>query len=393
MKEREPGVWRLRVYTGRDPRTHNPRQHHETFRGTEAAAKKRLARLVTEAEDGKFSVENATFGDLLDRWLKQIERQRSLRTMQDYRGCIEHAIRPALGSVKLRKLGGDTLDGWYRHWEAEVIKPATKTRPAVTRSTTTVRKYHAIISAACAQAVKWEWLTSNPAARASPPSPNAPIATAPSPDELLRMVSAAEETDPALATAIALAALTGMRRGELCALRWSDVTPEKIVVSRSLTVIKRKVTEGPTKTHQVRVIALDEIAVEVLEERKRYVDGVAATAAAELDPAGFVLSPRADGKRPMLPDTLGHRFLALVAGLGMNYHLHQLRHFTATQLLAAGVDPRTVSGRLGHATTSTTLRIYAHAVEGRDQAAAGIIGDTLRPKQPRSQAISAPDSA
>ncbi|HVX20864.1 MAG TPA: site-specific integrase [Acidimicrobiales bacterium] len=381
MKERSPGVWRLRVFTGRDPRTGHPQQLHETFRGTEAAAKKRLAKLVTQVDEGKFDRTKATVSQLLDRWLANIEGERSPTTIRDYRGAIEHAIRPAIGAMKLAKLGPDNLDAWYQYWLAEEIRPAAGDAPAAFRTPTTVRKYHAIISAALQQALKWGWVGENVAKRASPPSARRQHLTIPTPEELQAMVRAGEAKEPSLGTAIALAALTGARRGELCALRWTDVALGRLTIGRSIIVTKGKIIEGPTKTHQVRVIALDALADGVLAARRQQVEDIARRAEAALQSDGFILSPRADGARPMLPDTLTHWFGDLMEDMEFPYHLHQLRHFSVTTALGAGVDVRTVAARHGHADARMTLQVYAHAIGASDQQAAEALGRALTPQE------------
>src|SRR6185437_5540622 len=131
MVQRSEGVWRLRVFVGRNPVTGNPVQIHRTFKGTETQAKKALARLVTEADDGKFSKETVTLGELFDRWLENVEHTPA--TEAGYRSKIEHRIRPALGAKRLAQLDSADLDFWYRHWEhKEGLSPAT------------VRQLHAI---------------------------------------------------------------------------------------------------------------------------------------------------------------------------------------------------------------------------------------------------------
>jgi integrase len=82
----------------------------------------------------------------------------------------------------------------------------------------------------------------------------------------------------------------------------------------------------------------------------------------------------------LAPHGLSHAFARLNQRVGLDYHLHELRHFTATTAIAAGADIRTVAGRLGHADPSVTLRIYAHAVEARDRDVAAILGKAVRPQ-------------
>jgi integrase len=181
----------------------------------------------------------------------------------------------------------------------------------------------------------------------------------------------AETIDPLLATAVALAALTGLRRGELLALRWSDVDLEvgSIKVERAITVIEGTTHIGPTKTHQVRRVALDEVGIMVLRKRLDYMIELSERADSTLVDDPYILSTNANGGRPVNPDTLTHRFSALCRTLEgparkkakkqgtplkdserWPFRLHDLRHFSVTTLIArsgwpAGTDPYDIGGR------------------------------------------------
>lgn len=366
MREASPGTWYLRVYAGRDRTTGNPRQVHRTFKGTEKEARKELARLVTEVQDGKVGGPTSTFGQLLDRWLEHIEPTRRPKTLHEYRAKIDKRIRPALGSKKLAKLSPHDIDVCYREWGAEGLSP------------TSVHHLHTIMSAALNQAVKWGWIDRNPAARATAPPLRTKSLPTPLPEQVNKIHAAAKD-DNVLATAIALAALTGARRGELCALRWSDVDlgAQRLNIARSLTVVGGKVHEGPTKTHQVRSVALDETGVRVLRDRWEYMTQLAECADVPLCADPYVLSYLPSGVEHVGPDTITHRFAAVCKKVGVECRFHDLRHFSATTLIAAGVDVRTVAERLGHAQATMTLNRYAHALPERDREAAGVLGVAL----------------
>ena len=196
-RERSPGHWQLRVFNGYDPVTGNPRQATRTFAGTEREASKALAALVTEVASGKFDRTRATVGQLLDKWLELGERTQRPRTLYENRRKIDGRIRPALGDVRLDKLEADRLAATYRMWLDQGL------------SASTVHKYHCILSAALRQAVKWGWIDTAPTARATPPRVERTEMKVPTPDHLSTLVKAAEAEDPVLATAVALAALTG----------------------------------------------------------------------------------------------------------------------------------------------------------------------------------------
>jgi integrase len=376
MTERSPGTWRLRVYVGDDPLTGNPRQVHRTFRGTENEAAKALAGLVTESEGDKVDRSKATVGQLLDRWLVHLERTgRKPTTIRVAKYKIERRIRPALGLVPLSKLSPDTLDRCYEAWEADGL------------ATATVRSYHALLSSALHQGVRWHWIAKNPAVEATPSSSDGESFKPPTLEEVNRLVAAAEESDPVLATTVALAALTGARRGELVALRWSDIDLDTahLTISRSISVVDGVTYEGPTKSHQVRHLALDELCIAVLDRRRAFQEKLSEDAASPMVEDPYVLSYQAYSGTPVSGDTISHRFAAVAAKLGISCRFHDLRHFSVTTLIAAGVDVRTVSTRHGHATATMTLNRYAHALPASDREAANLADRCCsRPQKARS---------
>ena len=107
-------------------------------------------------------------------------------------------------------------------------------------------------------------------------------------------------------------------------------------------------------------------------------------------PNAFVFSPYVEATTPFRPDNVTSFFIRVRNEVGApNVRLHDLRHFTATQLIGAGVDVRTVAGRLGHSDPSVTLRVYSHALEERDRAAAAVMGGILDPGARRAMEIAA----
>ena len=391
MRERSPGHWELRAFIGRDSVSGKPRQATRSFHGTEKAAGKALSVLVAEVEAGRFNRTSATVGQLLDKWLEATVLSHRPRTVYENRRKIEGRIRPALGDVRLDKLEPDAIDAAYRGWLADGL------------SASTVHKYHSILSAACRQAVKWGWIDRAPTDRASPPSPVRKDMVVPAPEQLSALVKAAEAEDPVLATAIALAALTGARRGELVALRWSDIDLAigRVRIARSLTVAGGEQHTGLTKTHQSRELALEPLGVTVLRRRWDYMVALSDEAESPLVDDPYILSYNANGATAANPDTLTHGFaglcvlmekpalkrlreakpkatrLDLAPGQRWPFRFHDLRHFSVTTLIAAGVDVRTVAERHGHARATMTLDRYAHALPERDRAAAGVLEAVL----------------
>jgi integrase len=366
-------VWRLRVFTGTDPLTGNPRQATRTFHGTKRQADSALAEFVRDVTRGTLTTDASTVEDYLERWLDHVAVSKSPTTVRGYRGKIKR-IDSKLGQIQLSKLTAQHLDRAYRQWLDEGLHP------------TSVHHLHGVLSAALNQAVKWGIVPAAVTKQASPPPLRLQPKVIPGPEVVQRLIAGAEERrQPVLAAAIAVAATTGARRGELLGTRWSDVDFDARVLH-----IRRAIKHddgpgwiiGPTKTHAERRVALDAFSMKVLEAHRKAVEQHAQEAMVVLDPDGYVFTFDPTGSTPMRPDSLGQAFRRLCQKEGVEgVSLHTLRHFSASVLVSSGRDVRTIAGRLGHSDPTTTLRVYAHLVDGRDRDAAEVIGELLAPKQ------------
>jgi integrase len=372
---RRGNTWRVHVYLGVDARIGKQRYLTRTVRGTKRDAEKVRADLVAQAVHGKFGETAAgTVADVTERWLEHLEPDISPATASAYRVYLRNWIVPRIGEKKVDRLRPADLDRFYASLRKH-LSPAS------------VLKVHSILRAALGQAVRWQMITENPATHASPPRPVRPAVQAPTPDDVARLLAAAQAEDPEFALYLRLAAVTGARRGELCALRWTDLDMQgkQVVVARSLTVGDKGLIEKRTKTDRARRLALDDATVAVLREQRRLAEERARACNVELLPKAYVFARDPEGKEPWRPDSgATGRFMRLRDQLGLEgIRLHDLRHYVATHLLEAGVPVRAVSERLGHSNATTTLGIYAHAVPATDQRSAELLGDLLAPKEPR----------
>lgn len=237
------------------------------------------------------------------------------------------------------------------------------------------------MSASLRYAEKKRMVETNVARLASPPPVRQDPVKSPSTGEVRALVTAAEKDgDTMTATLILIAALTGARRGELCALRWTDVdwATKTLTVARSVYQVPGGGwAEKDTKSHQERRMPLDPVACEALRRRREEVESLAAELGLDLPADGFVFSISPQGKAPLMPDFVTKLILGVARRAGLDTHLHALRHYMATQAIASGFDVVTVSQRLGHADPSGTLRVYSHAVEQRDRDLAEALGAQL----------------
>ena len=370
MRQRS-GSWELRVYAGRDAVTGKKRWVSRTVKGGKREAARALAKLSAEVGGHAAAPTSATVGDLLEQWLSFARDDLSPKTVLETRGFMDRNLLPALGDIPLSRLGPHDIDRLYRTLRKQGAQGGAGLAPA------TVRRIHGILRRALEQGVRWNWIPSNPAAVASPPRVDAPELSPPAPSAVAALFALALERDPDLATFVMLAAATGARRSELVALRWSSIDPDTgtVTVRRGIVLGPDGLVEKDTKTHGVRRVAIDPTTRRQLESHHRLAGERAALCGVVLDGDDFVFSHEIDGSSSWRPDSTSRAFRRLRERAGCDgVRLHDLRHYVATQLLVAGVDVRTVAGRLGHRNASTTLNVYAHFLAESDQDAANVLG-------------------
>lgn len=357
----------MRVEKSRDALTGKRRRVDKTIRGTRREAQRVLNELLVEVDKGRHGGASVTLGQLLHQWLELVESDRSPTTLRGYRQTINRNILPTFGDISVKDIKTADLDQFYRGLvRHRRLSPST------------VRQIHAIIRRAFRQAQMWGWVTFNPATNATPPRLVKPDVSPPDVQEVRQLIQAALEWDPAFGHFVHLAATTGARRGELCALRWYNVNLDagEVTIERAIVEVPGGgAFEKDTKTHQVRRMALDPATVDVLRAQQALSIEFAEFADTEITDESFIFSLEPDGSAPWLPGYVSSHFTKLRTSVGLEgVRLHDLRHFTATRLMAAGAPVRTVSGRLGHANPSTTLSVYSHFVQSSDREYADILG-------------------
>lgn len=377
-------AWELRVYLGRDPVTGRKRYNTRTLRGVgKREAERQLAAMVAGA--GEQVATDGTFGELVERWMETNSPDWSPKTVLEthrfircYLGAqLVPGMRP-LTTVRLDRLGTADIDAFY----AVLRRCGGKNgRPLAPGS---VRRVHAVVRSALEQAVDWGWLSVNPAARARPGKVPKPKITPPAPADVVALFEAAERDDPEFVLFLVLAADTGARRGELCALRRTDFHPDgTVTIARAITLgADGPVEKEPKNEGSVRTIALSQRTLDLLGAHWRRCEERAAVCGTTLRRDAFVFAAEVDGSRPWRPDTWTHRFVRLTAKLGLQgVRLHDLRHFVVTTLLAAGVPVSQVAGRVGHGGGgATTLKVYGHFLQAQDRVAADLLAQlTARP--------------
>jgi integrase len=423
--EQRGNALRVSVYGGVDPVTGRRVYLRETIQGTDRAAERRarsaMARLIAQVDSQRSPQSSATLAHALAEFMRVSELEHTTR--DSYEGFIRRLIGPALGQVAVAKLSAQHLEKLYaelrrcrlrcdrqpfvehhtdqphdcqqtRHrkrrlhdCQAAGCRTIVRCRPHQCRpmSASSIRQIHSILSGTLSLAERWGWIGANPARAAKRPKQKTPEPHPPSPAEAARLIDEAFAMDADWGTLVWLIMTTGIRRGEACALRFADLaidTDDEGMVEIRRNYVRRAgldLLKDP-KTHQIRRIALDTETVSLLREHRTRVQTRLADLHAPYSPELFVFTGTRtpDHTAPCPPDSVTHRYKAMADRLGITTHIHALRHYSATELLTAGVDLRTVAGRLGHGGGgATTLRVYAAWVEASDRKAAEILASRM----------------
>lgn len=371
MRERAPGVWELIVEAGRDPVTGRRRQVSRLFRGSLRGAKTARAEMLVEVRKGRHTGTAATVEELFADWIVELERKgRSPNTIDGYQKVYRRNIAATLGSTPVGKVTTKTLTDLYG---------AHQRRGLSARS---VYQIHACLSSMFTQACRWAWRDANPAQWAEPPSkPNvAPVV--PTPQDVLRLVEAAEGSRrPEYATAIVLAATTGMRRAEICALRRQrdiDWDRAEAMVAWSIAALPgQPLVEIPTKNRRARPVALDPTTMSLLRAQVQAMEGRATFAGTALVDNAYVFSDALDGSAPWNPGIITRYFARLRERVGLDHlAFHDLRKFMETYAQDLGFAPVQVAMRAGH-DPSVAAKHYTGNVREADRALASAVAGLL----------------
>jgi len=374
IQRRGDGRWRLVFDLERD-HTGKRRQKTATFHGNKRDAEAELSRILAEAKHAGFvDPDKSSVKEFLEAWLAGHGTLKvSKKTAERYGEiCRQHLI-PALGHHKLSKLNSLHIEAYY----AEAIR-AGRCDGKGGLSPRTVLQHHRVLRMALQKAVRINAIARNPAGLVDAPRFEKKEMVVLDEDQLASLLNAADGTS--LYIPVLIAATTGMRRGEVLALRWCDVYLDRgaVAVVRSLEQIIGGLNFKEPKTeHGRRSIALPSVTIDALRQHKVKQAQQRLQLGLGRDDDGLVCA-RHDGA-PRSPQSLTKEFNRLIAKLDVpKITFHGLRHSHATQLLGAGIHPKVAQERLGHSTIATTMDLYSHVTESMQEDAATRIDTIFR---------------
>ncbi len=345
----------------------------EANRRIEEQQKYELAR----AGSGVAAAPPKTLAMLLEEFFVQhVEKKLAPKTIERYHEQAK-CLNPELLAMQLAEITPLHLN---REWNRLLqnggrTRREKKPRPLSEKS---VRSIAGVVSSAFHRAVKWGLIAANPVSNSEPPVPKKHKGIALLPTEQFLLIESA--SGPwCLPMFLELAAATGARRGEVLALRWSDINGSEAVIARSLTQTRQTLEFKGTKTERPRPVSLPESVLIRLEAHRRRQDEFRRQFGPDYRSDLDLIFANPDGT-PLKPDSISASVSLLCRRLGLpkGASLHTLRHSHGSLLLADGVDLATVSERLGHSSVRVTADIYSHALRGRDQDAARRWDDFMR---------------
>jgi integrase len=380
IRRRSESSWELKYDVERDGG--GRRTVYRSFKGSKRQAQTELARLLTQAAEGthvdptKLTVEKYLRARF-EHW--KVAKTISPITAQRYGELIDLHIVPCIGARSLQRLNTQDIETWH----ATLMVSGRKGRKGYADkegglSARTVGHAHRLLSKALNEAMKHGLVARNVCRLQGAPkvtTKEVEILTPEQVNELPTLLHGHVLEAPAL-----ISLHTGMRRGELLALRWENVDfeEEKILVRESMEQTRAGLRfKGPKTKAGKRDITLPAIVVDILQaHRKRELERRLRMGQGK--PGGRdLVFPAWDGT-PWAPNNLSSDWSKLAHELGLGVSFHALRHTHASFLLDLGnVDVVTISKRLGHSSPAVTLAIYAHLIRQDDRKAAHAIDTAL----------------
>ena len=372
VRRRGERSWELKFDVGSDPATGRRKTRFASFKGTKADAQKELIRLIAAEQSGNgVDPSRETVAQFLERWQRDwVAGNVGRKTAERWAELTRIHVVPNLGAKLIQKLRPVHLSELY----SKLLRSEENEDGLAPR---TVGHVHRAIHRALGHAVQWGIVPSNVAAAVSPPrvaSTELEILTAKQTKDMLEQLRGRPLYMP-VATALA----TGMRRGEILALRWKDVDLTRndrgqLRVEQSLEQTKKGGLrfKAPKTKHGRRIISLPDFLVTDLRAHRQALLKLRLTLGMGKMLDDSLVFGHVDGT-PRRPDGLTQEWGRARGGLGLTVSLHAFRHTHASALISSGMDILTISRRLGHSSPTVTLAVYGHLFTNTDDRAAQIV--------------------
>ena len=369
IRKRSDGRWEARIIIGH--KNDGTPMYKSAFAKTQKSALKQLHQLLDLYRDVDLTEDcRMTLGEWMDKWLDEymIFAIRE-STLDSYRGMVNNQVKPFIGNKQLASLTTADIQKFYNK-----IKKEGRVREhpvhGKTLADSMVRSVHMMLHEALDMAVKERLLAKNPTNGTTIPKCNYPEKQILGDNQLETFLEAIRGQEY-WCDFFYVEVMTGLRRGEICGLKWQDIDFEenKLRVKRSVSVKRGGgVNIGETKTETgVRCIEMPPSVAELLKNRKQ-------TAITE-----WVFPAFLNPEQPIHPQAAYRKLKVILKNAELPMiRFHDLRHTFATHATQGGVDPKTLAGILGHTNASFTLDTYTHVTSDMQKSASAIVGNMMK---------------
>ncbi len=368
VRKRDDGRWEGRIVVGH--KNNGEPIYRYVLAKTQSELTQKLHDKIEMYRDADLSEDcNMTLGEWLDKWISEFMIF-TIRegTLSAYKSLIEHQIKPYLGNCPLSTLTTNEIQKFYNAVKKNGRVHVDKEH-GTELADSMVRKIHMLLHEALETAVRQRLAVNNPTNGTTIPKNNYPAKQILNDEQLERFMEIIK-SDERWYDFFYTELTTGLRRGEICKLRWEDFDERngKLKIRRSVGRIKNGVLPvGETKTEMgMREILLPPSTIELLLKRK------------ENSVGNWIFPNFYRPEEPLNPQSAYTHLKVLLKKAGLPLiRFHDLRHTFATHAIAGGVDAKTLSGILGHTNASFTLDTYTHVTTDMQKNAAKIVGNFM----------------
>lgn len=386
LEKRGKNSWRLIVSHGFDSYGNRIKYTKSIKANSRREADKELAKYVYEVENGIIlQTSSMTFNQFTKMWEEDYaEKELAPATFERYKGMLKGRILPYFGHYKLDLIKPPHILKFYDYLSKEHQVKRCKDNKGETvlkaLSSKTILEHHRLLRSMLQTAIYWQIIPYNPAARIKPPKHTRPKIQCYDDIQSKQLLESLENEEIKFQTIVVLTLFTGMRRGEVLGLEWSDIDFKEGFVSISKAnqyLASKGIFEKDPKTDSsVRIVAIPKVVVELLEKYKVWYNKQKAKCG-DLWIDSNKLFVQWNGK-PMHPDTITDWFGKFIKRKKLPpITFHGLRHTNATLLVSKNVDIAIVASRLGHAQITTTLNFYVKPVKAHNKLAGDVLEELL----------------
>lgn len=371
--------WQATISAGFDGSGKRKRIYKTFTAKDEEKALAKAIKLEAEVEKGDYQAPSKyTFSSYVDEWKKNASRTLAPKTMYRYNELLSIHILPQIGNCKLENINALMIEKAYDEIRKPVKreytrKNGTKGEKYYTLSESTIKHCHRIVSAILQTAYRKGLIKENPCSRVDAPQVKKQEPHAYNEEQIAALIEALEDQDLQFKTAVHIALSGGLRLGEVCGLEWSDVNYDKntISINRTSQYLPGQgiFTKEPKNETSKRMICLPAPVMDMIKRLQTEQKKQKLMLANKWDSSNRLFTTVTGSPiHPCTPTKWLKAFLEEKELPPLKFH--ELRHTSASYLIAAGEDVVTVAKRLGHSNSNTTLSVYAHAFKKRDEDAA-----------------------